>query len=269
MIRSFNPNQTVLFPELFSDHDLPSITTLPEYDNALRNFIKISDFGAFLEINFIGIDKSYSISPHEIQIPRRYLAVKTDTGSPVLHLFSTNIRNHLNRLKYDVRSFFNKTNSIKTSFGYFLFRQYFHLWDRHKQQFMSNLSDYLNLEIGATVYQNYYIHIWSEGSHWLKDHLKRKYRHLLPPNDLNLIEKKRSQLQKTSVTLSQLDRDDPEYFFHCLVLKTAHIPIRLSDYIDGIAIHSTFKTIHLEHLKDIDIETIEDITRLLESFSKQ
>ena len=45
-----------------------------------------------------------------------------------------------------------------------------------------------------------------------------------------------------------------------------HIPINLVDYIDGISILSTFKTIYLEHLKNVEIESIDDIFNLLENF---
>ncbi len=266
MVKIFNPKQTVLFPDLYPDLDLPSITTLPEYDNALKNFIKISDVGAFIELYFTGLDKSYSISLSELQIPRRYRKSRHDANSPAFHLFPLSIRNQLNRFRYDARSYFNKTNSIKTSFGYFLFRQYFHLWDTHKKQFLTNVSEYLNREIGEKRYREYFKKIWSSGSIWLKEHIKRRFHHLLPPYDLALIDAKRVQLQNANSTISQLDREDPDYFLHCFILKTMHVPINLDGYIDGISILSTFKTIYLEQLKNVEIESIDDIFNLLENF---
>lgn len=266
MVKIFNPKQTVLFPDLYPDLDLPSITTLPEYDNALKNFIKISDVGAFIELYFTGLDKSYSISLSELQIPRRYRKSRHDANSPAFHLFPLSIRNQLNRFRYDARSYFNKTNSIKTSFGYFLFRQYFHLWDTHKKQFLTNVSEYLNREIGEKRYREYFKKIWSSGSIWLKEHIKRRFHHLLPPYDLALIDAKRVQLQNANSTISQLDREDPDYFLHCFILKTMHIPINLDGYIDDISILSTFKTIYLEQLKNVEIESIDDIFNLLENF---
>ena len=54
-----NPNQMVLFPELFEDTPLPPITSMPDFDNALDNLVRLADFGAFIEFTFHGIDKSY------------------------------------------------------------------------------------------------------------------------------------------------------------------------------------------------------------------
>jgi len=264
MINIMNPKQTALFPDLMDDLDLPSITTQPEYDRALRNFITMSDYGAFIELNVSGIEKSFSFSLDELQIPRRYRQRRQDLGTPVFHLFPPSIRNHLNRLKYDIRSFFNRTNSIKTSFGYFLFRQYFPLWDRHRKGFMSNIVAYLQQEVGEQRYQKYFESAWNGAVKLLRTGIKRKYHHLLPYADLELIRKERIRLQDANMTISHLDREDQDFFFHCLILKTLHIPTSLADYIKGISVLSAFKTIHLEHLKNTDIESIED---LLEFFN--
>jgi len=50
-----------------------------------------------------------------------------------------------------------------------------------------------------------------------------------------------------------------------MVFKTMHIPMVLHHYQSQIQIHSRFKTIHLEHLIDRDINTIEDIRKLADS----
>ncbi len=265
MVKIFNPHQTVLFPDLITGSELPSITTLPEYDCALQNFIKMSDFGAFIELNVVGIEKSYSISLNELPIPRRYRSHHNDASSPVFHLFPLTVRNHLSRLKYDTRSFFNKNNSIKTSFGYFLFRQYFHLWDLHRNQFLSNISDYLNQEIGEQHYQKYFKNVWRDGTSWMQPFIKRKFQHLLPASEINTIQHRRERLQGAGTTISQLDQETPDFFLNCFILKTMHIPINLSDYIHGISIQSTFKTIHLEHLKNMEIENFEDLLTLFET----
>lgn len=263
MLRSLNPYQIPLFPGLFTDIEVPSITTLPEFDQALKNFIKLSDFGAFIELNIVGIDKSYSLNLNELQIPRRYLVSRNETGSPVFHLFSAPVRKQLNRLKYEVRSFFTKSNSLKTSFGYFLFRPYFHLWDFHKRQFQTNVSDYLRQEVGEQTYQKYFLQSYMLGINWLKNHLRKKFYHLLPVDDLKVIYAKRSRLQKVNVTLSQIDHEDPDYLLNGFLLKTMHLPIALEDYIQGIAVLSRFKTIHLERLRNVEIDTIEDIAALI------
>ena len=267
MSKVFNPQQTVLFPGLVTGSDLPSITTLPEYDTAIQNFIKMSDYGAFIELNVVGIEKSYSLSLNELQIPRRYRKQQRDIASPIFHLFPSIVRNHLGRLKYDARSFFNKNNSVKTSFGYFLFRQYFYLWDSHRKQYLANFSDYLNREIGEKHFQKYYKSVWSEGTEWLRPFIRRKYQHHLPPAEINTIQRRRERLQAAGSTISQLDRDAPDFFLNGFILKTMHIPITLADYIDGINIQSTFKTIHLEHLKNMAIEDFEDLLALFETLT--
>ncbi len=48
-----DPRQIALFPELSKNAAIPSITTLPAFDKALNNLIKISDMGAFIELKII------------------------------------------------------------------------------------------------------------------------------------------------------------------------------------------------------------------------
>lgn len=269
MVYYANPKQTVLFPELMSARDLPSITTLPEYDKALENFIKMSDYGAFIELNIAGLEKSFSLSYDELRIPRRYRQSRSNVSSPIFHLFPNTIHNHFRRLRYEARSFFNKTNSVKTGFGYFLFRPYFYLWDQHLKEFTDDLFDYLRLEIGEKGYQKYYTQLWDEAVKWLRSGLKRKFHHLLPAVDIDLIQNRMTRFRELNLTISQLDPEDRDYFLNCLILKTPHIPTNLPDYMDGISVLSTFKTIHLEHLKNISIETLEDLLELLHTLPTQ
>ncbi|NOZ75224.1 MAG: hypothetical protein GXO90_07570, partial [FCB group bacterium] len=65
MTETPDPRQIHLFPELSEHPDLPSITTLPEFDHALNNLIKISDLGAFIQLKIQGMDKRYSLHFHE------------------------------------------------------------------------------------------------------------------------------------------------------------------------------------------------------------
>ncbi|MDO9548914.1 MAG: hypothetical protein Q7J65_08140 [Candidatus Marinimicrobia bacterium] len=269
MMDTINIKQTVLFPDLMADMDLPSITTLPEYDKALQNFIKMSDYGAFIDLNVSGIEKSFSFSLNELQIPRRYRQTRQDSSSPVFHLFPATIRNHINRLKYDARSFFNRTNSVKTLYGHFLFRQYFHLWDQHRKNSMANILDYLKQEIGDQRYQKYFTGAWNEAVGWLRTGIKRKYHHLLPSSNIELIRIERERLSRVNMTISHLDREDQDYFLNCLILKTVHVPTELSDYINGISVSSTFKTIHLEHLKYTNIDSLEDLLEFLNTLPQQ
>ena len=264
-----NPKQTVLFPDLIADIDLPSITTLPEYERAIKNFIKISDFGAFIELNVSGIEKSFSLSLNELRVPQRYRLSHDNIISPAFHLFPAPVRNHLNRLKYDARAFFNRTNSIKTIFGYFLLRQYFHLWDQHRKDYKNSVVNYLQNEIGEKRYRQFFVNIWNEAVHFLQSGIKRKFHHMIPMADIDLIRAERERLERTKMSVSQLDHEDPDYFFKCLAIKTLHIPIDLKDYIQGILIYSTFTTVHLEHLKKTKIETREDLLEFLTTIQQK
>ena len=66
-------NQLALLPELDDHPSLPSITTLPEFDRAMDNLIKMSDLGAFISINVHGVKKTFSIHTRELEIPDDFL----------------------------------------------------------------------------------------------------------------------------------------------------------------------------------------------------
>jgi len=106
-----NPSQLSIFPELSGDVSSPSIATIPEFDNALGNLIKMSDLGAFIQINIHGIDKSYSLNLNELHIPPEFL--QKDTAPVTIHLFTQEIKNELKKLTYEVKSFFNRGNSCR------------------------------------------------------------------------------------------------------------------------------------------------------------
>lgn len=265
MVKAYNPNQISLFPELFEDVYLPSITTLPDFDNALENFIQLSDFGALIDLNFHGIDKSYSLRLDEIQIPEKYLKLQTESVSPVFNLFPAETRNQINRMKYDVRSFFVKNNHLKTPYGYFLFRKYFHKWDIHKKEKVESFQKYLADEIGEVAYRNYFRDIWYAGIDWIKSNLAEIHPYILSFDLDQQMTTERQRLRESRTTIFQLDRSDRDFLVKFLVLKTIHIPQTLQEYINGISIFSTFKTIHLDYLKNSKIESIEDIERLFQS----
>lgn len=269
MDRTYNPNQTVLFPDLFDDITLPSITTLPDFDHALENFIRLADFGAFIQLNFSGIDKSFSLKLSELKIPRKYLSKSRALTSPAFHLFPDDVRNQLNRMKYEVKSFFTKNNSIKTSFGYFLFRNFFLKWDLHRRKVLDDITEFLLNEIGAESYNRYFERIWTAGSDWIKSNLNKRNPYLIQDYTFLVIEKDRKRLEKAGATLYHLDRKEPEFLHNSLIIKTLHIPHTLSDYVNGISVFSTFKTIHLEYLKTVKIESIEDIKSLFSSLQRK
>ena len=57
-----DPRQIALFPELSKHASIPSITTLPAFDKALSNLIKISDMGAFIELKIGGLERLYTLN---------------------------------------------------------------------------------------------------------------------------------------------------------------------------------------------------------------
>ncbi|MDD5765439.1 MAG: hypothetical protein PHW79_04185 [Candidatus Marinimicrobia bacterium] len=265
MAKVFNPKQTVLFPELFEDAFLPSITTLPDFDQALENFVRLSDFGALIDLNFHGIDKSYSLRLDEIQIPPKYLKSQTENQSPVFNLFSADVRNRINRMKYDVRSFFIRTNHLKTPYGYFLFRKYFHKWDVHKKNKIEGLREYFTNEIGEAAYREYFQRLWRSGIDWIKSNLAEIHPYILTVDPDKELPTERKNLRNAGTTTYQLDRNDRDLIVRFLILKIMHVPETLAEYTDGISILSMFKTIHLDYLKDVKIESIEDIEQLFQS----
>ncbi len=262
---TYNPDQIVLFPDLFDDISLPSITTLPDFDSALENFVRLADFGAFIQLNFRGIDKSYSLKLSELKIPRKYLSKNKEPVSPIFHLFPDDIRNYLNRMKYEVKSFFTKHNSIKTPFGYFLFRNFFLKWDLHRREVLGDITKYLLDEIGEESYNDFFKGIWTDGNKWMKYNLNKKNPYQIQYYSFGIIEKERMRMEEVGATLYQLDRKEQDFLLNSLIIKTLHIPQTLSDYVNGISIFSTFKTIHLEYLKTRKIESIEDVKNLFDS----
>jgi hypothetical protein len=256
---SYNPNQIVLFPDLFDDQVLPSITTLPDFDHALENFVRMADFGTFIQLSMHGIDKSYSLNLNELKLPALYLIEKPLYNSPIYHLFPLQIRKYLNHFKYEVKAFFTPQNSIKTAIGYFLFRNYFRRWDLHRKKVLDRILNFLNVEIGKDLYKQYLEQIWNAGNDWIKANLSKGCPYVLADvtyiNDRERVQR----LTANNITLHQLDREDADFLIDCFILKTAHIPRTLAEYIQNISISYSFRTIHLEYLKDITIESIEDI----------
>ena len=123
--------QLALFPELADSPELPSISTLPEFDKALHNLIKMSDLGAFISVTVHGLDKSYSVHVRELEIPEDFLLDgRGNAVSQQFPLFPEPLRQQLRKLSYDVKGFFNRENAFRTSFGYFLYRPYFRIWSK-------------------------------------------------------------------------------------------------------------------------------------------
>lgn len=256
-----NPSQLSIFPELSGDVSAPSIATIPEFDIALGNLIKMSDLGAFIQINIHGIDKSYSLNLSELHISSEFL--QKDTTPVTIHLFSQEIRNELKKLTYEVKSFFNRGNSFKTSFGYFLFRSHFPRWKTYLKKCQQTVNDYLSNTFSKGVYGHYFI-----------DHFQKGYDLINKTADVRApwvfrekillkdIQDLRHELLESGSTLSTLKPTDLDYPFQLMVLKTMHIPMVLHQYQTQVQFHSVFKTIHLDYLIGIEINTIEDVRKL-------
>lgn len=260
-----NPSQLSIFTEISGDLSAPSIVTIPEFDKALGNLIKMSDLGAFIQINIHGIEKIYSLNLHELNIPAEFLHNNVSPAPLTVHLFPQNKRNELKKLTYEVKAFFNRGNSFKTSFGYFLFRSHFPFWKTYLQERQDTLNQYLSNTLSKGKYGQYFLDHFQQGYDYLKDVAEETapwvFRDKLLLKDIQEV---RNNLQETQATLSALKVTDLDFPFQVLALKTAHIPMVLHQYQAQINVHSVFKTIHLEYLSDTDINTIEDVRKLTE-----
>ncbi|MEE8437305.1 MAG: hypothetical protein V3S22_03080 [Candidatus Neomarinimicrobiota bacterium] len=260
-----DPRQLSFFPELDERTSLPSISTEPEFDRALGNLIKMSDMGAFIQLNILGLEKSYTINVKELDIPQDFLKIDSAYSALTVHLFPSELRNQLKKLTYDIKAFFTHGNSFKTSFGYFLYRSSFSAW----KIFLENQK----LEINKAV--NGYLSGGNFGHHFL-DHFKKGYDHIFSQSDiiapwqvkdqlyLKDIDAFRKNILTSGITQHNLKPTEIDFPFQIMVVKTSHIPTILSQFLSQIQIHSVFKSIHLEYLSSIDINTIDDIKKLAE-----
>ncbi len=260
-----NPSQLSIFPELSENLSAPSIATIPEFDNALGNLIKMSDLGAFIQINILGIEKVYSLNLYELKIPQDFLRNDSALAPLTVHLFPQQVRNELKKLTYEVKAFFNRGNSFKTSFGYFLFRSHFPQWKAFLKNQQKVINEYLLQSLSKGVFGQYFL-----------DHFKQGYDYFHEMSDsiapwifrdkllLKDIQEVRQNLNESHSTLSTLKVTELDYPFQVLVLKTAHIPMVLHQYQSQVHVHSVFKTIHLEYLAETEINTIEDVRKLTE-----
>ncbi len=259
-----DPRQLPLFPELSEHVSIPSITTLPEFDRALNNLIKMSDLGAFLQINVQGLEKLYTINVPELNIPNDFLKSDVQLSPVTIHLFPAEIRNQLKKFTYEIKSFFNPKNSFRTSFGYFLFRPHFSLWKHYLDQVKKSINDYIYSELGHGNYGQYFLAHFREGYDFFRSiadiTAPWEFRDKLLLKDIDAKRKTIADKHQTVFTLKPTEVDYP---FEILVLKTHHIPLVLHDYIAQVQISAIFKTIHLEYLADKSIESIDDIKELI------
>jgi len=261
-----DPRQIALFPDISKHATIPSITTLPAFDKALNNLIKISDLGAFIELSIGGMDRLYSLNIQELEIPQDFLKKDFSSIPFSIHLFPTEFRNVLKKKSYEVKSFFNSHNSFKTSFGFFLYRSHFSMWKLYLEKMNKDIKDYLYHELGHGKYGEHFARHFNEGY----DHIKYIADVVAPWSfedkiDIRSIRAKRSEIIDERIPFNTLKATEITYPFDLLVYKTNHIPISLKDYVENIQINSIFKSIHLEYLADKKISDIEDIKKLVKN----
>ncbi len=266
MLEQSDPRQIALFPELSKHATIPSITTLPAFDKALANLIKISDLGAFIELKISGLERSYSINIQELDIPEDFVKNNISTIPFSKHLFPTDYRNKLKKRSYEVKSFFNVHNSFKTSFGFFLFRSHFSMWKLYLEKMNKSIKNDLYTELGQGKYVEYFLDHFLEGYDYLKS-----IADVVAPwtfmedIDIKMIESRRNEIQTNRLTMATLKPTEIIHPFEILIYKTNHIPISLKEYVENIYISSIFKSIHLEYLADKKITGIDDIKQLVKN----
>jgi len=261
-----DPNQIALFPEISTHAEIPSITTLPAFDKALNNLIKISNLGAFIELRISGLDRVYTINIQELDIPSDFLNKDVPTIPFSAHLFPNDFRNELKKKSYEVKSFFNARNSFKTSFGYFLFRSHFSMWKIYLEKMNKEIREKLYTELGHGKYGNFFYDHFKQGYDFIKSvadvvapwEFKKKF-------DIKDIRQRRQEIISEQIAYTSLKPTEVDYPFDLMVFKTNHIPSTLKDYVENIQISSIYKSIHLEYLADKKISSVDDIKDLVKN----
>ncbi|MFQ6607625.1 MAG: hypothetical protein ACE5EE_03700 [Fidelibacterota bacterium] len=263
--------QLALFPELANRPSLPSITTLPEFDRAMDNLIKMSDLGAFISVNVHGVEKSFSIHTRELEIPDDFLKEEYINGvSPTFYLFPPEIRNQLKKLLYEITAFFNQKNSFKSPFGFFLFRPYFRIWTKFAEERKEHVEAFLEDSQRGWTYGQHFRHMFEQGYSYLQEAADNTAPwEFLESALLQDIRETRRWLKENHKTHHTLDKTTPDYPMKAVCLKTLRIPTELEGYMRQLSIHFAFKSIHLDYLKDVEIRTVEDVKRLSERMGEE
>ncbi len=267
MTHSDTTGQLALFPELSDSPELPSISTLPEFDRALHNLIKMSDLGAFISVTVHGLDKSYSVHVRELEIPEDFLLdSRGDAVSQQFLLFPEPLRQQLRKLSYDVKGFFNRENSFRTPFGYFLYRPYFRIWSKFVQDQQARLEGFLTDALSGRTYGKHFQASFEKGYRYLEsirdDTAPWNFEGRVRLADLQMCRKK---IKSEGVTLHSLNKTTAEFAMMAIALKTMHFPFDLSAFVKQVAIRFDFKSIHLDYLKDVEIATVDDVIKMSDS----
>ncbi|MFH1851314.1 MAG: hypothetical protein ABIA75_03130 [Candidatus Neomarinimicrobiota bacterium] len=256
-----------MFPELSPSVMLPSITTSPDFDRALSNLIRMSDLGAFIQLHIQGIEKGYSLNIRELGIPDDFLIPGTVFPVLTAPLFPAEIRRQLQKLVYGVKAYFNAENSLATAFGPFLYRSHFQDWHNFLIAEREQITKTIKKLLSRRTYGRLFLDQFQQGYD-----LIRTAADITAPweftADLRLDEIKdlRRSLSSGRAALNELDSTDLQYPLKLMVVKTQHIPLKLSEYLHQIQIRSFFKSIHLDYLAHTDIESVDDIRALTERF---
>lgn len=265
MKEQLDPRQLSLYPELSKEPSAPSITTLPEFDKALHNLIKMSDLGAFIQLNIQGLERQYTLNLADLGIPMDFLKEDKPLDPVTIPLFPQEVVHKLKKMSYEVKSFFNAKNSFRTSFGYFLFRSHFTMWKHYLDEMKKSIHDFLFHELGHGTYGKIFLEHLQKGNAVFQTAADItapwEFRERLL---LKEIEARRKTFIEHHARLQDLRSTDIDYPFDVLILKTLHVPLTLQDYVQHIQISSIFKTIHLEDLAKETIESIDDIKKLVE-----
>lgn len=271
MFKARATGQLSFFPDLFKSPSLPSISTLPQFDKALDNLIKMSDLGAFISITVHGVEKSFSVHPRELEIPDDFiLDDRIDSVSDTYHLFPEEIRHHLRKRAYDVKSFFNTKNSFKTPFGFFLFRPYFRLWQKFVEERKRDIDSFLTENLKGRVYGQLFLNAFIAGYRFLEgvkdDTAPWEF---VSSIRLSRVRQVRKEIKDNNLTLHSLDKTIPDFPAKAVALKTMHFPETLKDYLNQLHIQFAFRSVHLDYLKDLDIHTVEDVKRFSQGLVDQ
>ncbi len=259
--------QLALFPELADSPELPSISTLPEFDRALHNLIKMSDLGAFISVTVHGLYKSYSVHVRELEIPEDFLLNgRGDAVSQQFPLFPEPLRHQLRKLSYDVKNFFNRENSFRTSFGYFLYRPYFRIWSKFVEEQQARLEGFLNEALLGRTYGKYFQAAFEKGYRFLEsirdDTAPWTFEDRLKLTDLQAC---RKTIKSEKLTLYSLNKTTENFPVMSIALKTMHFPLDLKAFVKQVVIRFDLKSIHLDYLKDVEIATVDDVIKMSDS----
>jgi len=260
-----DPRQVTMFPELDTSISIPSITTQPEFNQALDNLIRISDLGAFVQLSISGIEKSYTLNIGELGIPVDFLRLGDPFQPLTIHLFPQEMRRQLQKLSYGIKAYFNSENSMQTAFGPFLFRQHFQDWNLFLADEIELVEKTVRKLLGKRTYSRFFIDHFKQGYN-----LFRQTADITAPwefsDNLTLAQIRNCQDELVSEleSLSELAPTDIHYPMKIVSAKTLHIPDKMVDYLKQIQIVSFFKTIHMEHLTNSRISSVDDIKLLIE-----